>query len=390
VLAAIVAVAYLPLTLLGYGTDIDVPNVLRAGRSWLDGGPYGMSRRPGAAIHEVATAALDEVGGSVLVNLASVAFAALALWALHDLLRREGSQVAGLAVLVLASNPWFWIAATSLADFVWSLALVLTGAAAARRDHRVLAGLLFGLAIGCRLSSGFLVVAWLVSERAGGRSQRAPWRSVVTTGAAAAAVGALCFVPSWVQFDHTLEFLDSDLAAEGLGVHLGRWLVKNAAFIGLPAAVVLAGGAPRLARACRGWRVSTPLRFALLALVVTEVLYLRYPLKPLHLLPVAACLALLVGHLRLDARRWLAALILAQVVGGLVGTTIASPDVEDRATTGQLELGPTTGPLLTDIQCRLDDRDDGPYDEPGSDAARARAGRNAACQMDAWRAEPDP
>ena len=37
-LVAACGLAYLPFPLLGYGTDIDVANVLRAGRSWLDDG----------------------------------------------------------------------------------------------------------------------------------------------------------------------------------------------------------------------------------------------------------------------------------------------------------------------------------------------------------------
>ena len=56
-------------------------------------------------------------------------------------------------------------------------------------------------------------------------------------------------------------------------------------------------------------------------------------------------------------------LIAAQLIGGLVTTTLAAPDVEDRATSGQIELGITAGPLLTDVRCRLDDRDDGPYED---------------------------
>ncbi len=76
--------------------------------------------------------------------------------------------MAAWATLVVATNPWFWIAATSLGDFVWALGLVLAGAVAAHRDHRIVAGLLFGLSIGCRASSGLLVVAWLLAERTGG------------------------------------------------------------------------------------------------------------------------------------------------------------------------------------------------------------------------------
>ena len=124
---------YLPFALLGYGTDLDVANVLRAGRSWVDEGSYDMSRGPGAAVHELGVGVLDRLGGSVLVNLASVGFAALALWSVFVLVQRDGGRWPEWSVLVLASNPWFWIAATSLGDFVWALGLLLAGAVFAGR-----------------------------------------------------------------------------------------------------------------------------------------------------------------------------------------------------------------------------------------------------------------
>ena len=85
---------------------------------------------------------LDHLGGSVLVNLASVGFAALALWSVFVLVQRDGGRWPEWSVLVLASNPWFWIAATSLGDFVWALGLLLAGAvlAVARPARRALRG----------------------------------------------------------------------------------------------------------------------------------------------------------------------------------------------------------------------------------------------------------
>ena len=378
-------VVYLPFVLLGYGTDIDVAAVLEAGRRWLDDGEYAVSRVPGTAIHEVGTALLDQVGGSVLVNVASLLFAGLALWCLQDLLRRERSPVAGLSVLVLATNPWFWVAATSLGDFAWALGLSMAGAAAARRDHRLLAGALFALAIGCRLSTVFLVAAWLVAEQLGQRAARVPWRATLLTVAVVVPLAVMCFVPSWLATERTLDFLRSPIEFAGLGVHLGRWAIKNVAFFGLLGTIVLLVGLPRFARAWRAWSTSTALRFGVLAFVVAEVLYFRFPYKPLHLIPAAMGLALVIGHFGLGARRWIGLLVAAQVVGGLLTTTLAAPDVEDQATSGQVELGITAGVLWRDVQCRLDDRDDGPYDD--RPASIQRAGDNAACQHRAWRAE---
>ena len=387
-LVAACGLAYLPFTLLGYGTDIDVANVLRAGRSWLDDGSYRLSRGPGAALHEVSTAALDRVGGSVLVNVAAVAFAALALWSVHALVTHEGGGHPRAAVLVLATNPWFWIAATSLGDFVWALGLLLAGAAAAQRDRRLLAGALFGLAIGSRASSGLLVAAWLIGEVAGSGAERSRrrWRGAIVTASVTLTVGLACFVPPWLDAGRTFAFLDNELAFEGMRVHAGRWAVKNVAVIGLPAGVVLLLGWRQMRGAVGRWGTSTLVRFAVVALVAIELLFFRLPFKPLHLLPVVACLALLVGSAPRLQHRWLVALLVAQVLGGVVGTTLAAPDVEDAAQSGRLELGLRAGPLLTDVRCRLDDRARGPWPPAEMPAATRRADANADCQNRAWRA----
>ena len=230
-------------------------------------------------------------------------------------------------MIVLATNPWFWIAATSLGDFVWALGLLLAGAVAARRDHRVLAGVLFALAVGCRLSTVFLVLAWLVAEQlgdrpaagAGAEHDRSPARSRWS-------LGALCFVPSWLSADRTLDFLETTSELRGpagsprpVG-HQERGVLRRAG-----RRSCCAFGLPRLRRAWPSWHTSTAFRFAVLAFVATEVLYLRFPFKPLHLIPAAMAVALVIGHFGTEARRWIGVLIAAQLIGGLVTTTLGRP-----------------------------------------------------------------
>ena len=378
---------YLPFVLLGYGTDLDVANVLRAGRSWVDDGVYQMSRGPGAVVHELSVGVLDRVGGSVLVNLASVGFAALALWSVHTLVRRDGGRWPEWSVLVLASNPWFWIAATSLGDFVWALGLVLAGAVLASRDRRLVAGVLFGLAIGCRASSVLLVLAWFAAELSGEAGWRTRRREVVAAAAVALVVGIVCFIPPWLDAGRTFGFIENELEFVGGGVHLGRWAVKNLAVVGPLAGIVLLLGVPKLIGALKRGPASTIVRFSVFAIVVTELLFFRFPFKPLHLLPVVAALALLVGASPLATQRWLAALVVAQLVGGLVSLTFASPDTPDAARSGRIDVSLTAGPLLTDVRCRFDDRELGPWPDPASDAATARAGANADCQNKTWRGD---
>lgn len=378
---------YLSFTLLGYGTDIDVANVLRAGRSWVDDGDYQMSRGPGAPVHELSVGVLDRIGGSVLVNLASVAFAALALWSVHTLVRRDGGRWPAWSVLVLASNPWFWIAATSLGDFVWALGLVLAGAVAASRDRRLVAGVLFGLAIGCRASSLLLVMAWFLADLSGGQGWRARQREVAWAAGVALVVGIICFVPPWLDAGRTFDFIRNELEFVGFGVHLGRWAVKNLALVGPLAGIVLLIGIPKLVGALHRWSASTIVRFSIFAIAATELLFFRLPFKPMHLLPVVAGMALLVGASPLVTQRWVAALVVAQLVGGMVSVTFATPDVQDAARSGRVDVSVTAGPLLTDVRCRFDDRDLGPWPDPSSDAATARAAANAACLNTTWRGD---
>jgi hypothetical protein len=383
--------AYLPLVFLGYGTDIDAANVLRAGRSILHG-HYEISRGPGAVPHEAATAVLDRVGGPILVNLAGVGFAVLAVWCVHRLLVRDGARWPALATVVLVANPWFWIASTSVGDFTWALALALAGCVAARADRRVLSGVLFGVAIGCRASSALLALAWLLAERTGSADEDddpVPWRDTLVTAGTLAVVGAACFVPPWMAADRSWDFLHNQLDFVGWRVHAGRFLVKNLATATLPGALVLLVGGRWLLAGLARWRASTVVRFAVVSVVLLEVLFFRLPFKPVHLLPVVAATALLVGAARIDHRRWIAALVAAQLVAAFVGLTLAAPDVPDHATGGRIALRVADGVVVNDVRCRLADLERGRYEKGDSEAEEAvetaRAEANFVCQRDAWR-----
>lgn len=384
------AVTYLPFTLLGFGTDIDVPNVLRSGRAFVEDGRYEASRRPGAVVHEVATGVLEWLGGSVLVNLSSLAFALLCLWCVHELLRREEARWPTGAMLVLAANPWFWTAATALGDFTWALGLALGGALASQRRRPVVAGVLFALAIGCRASSVLLLLAWLFAQGTGTRDDRPSTRETLQTLVVAGSLALLLFLPPLLEADSGGLGVDH-LDFTGFGAHLGRWVTKNVALVGVIPGVVLLVGLPRVIGAFGRWSTSSVVRFATAVLVLTQVLFFRFPFKPLHLLPAVAAVVLLIGSAPAVSRRWIGALVVAQLVGGLVGSTIAAPDVVDDARGGSIELGITAGPLVTDVGCRLDDREQGPWRDPGSGAAQARAAKNAACAAESWRAPaPSP
>jgi hypothetical protein len=281
------------------------------------------------------------------------------------LLRREGHPRAdwfGLAVLL---NPFVWIAGTSMVDFMWALGFALAGANAQLSRRWPLAVGLYALAAGCRLSTLALVAAFLLGDFLGAR--RDERRGIVLAGIATAAAAVVVFVPPYLALGW--EFLRNDVPTSTLLVQLGRFGVKNWYFFGPIVVVLVATRIPRLwSTGTRTWGTSAVLRMALLGAVVGELLYLRFPWKLGHLIPVYVCLLLVLGTTRVLSRRLLGLLLVAQVLLGVVTLNIADPDRPDEATGGTLSPEIVRGPLWVDVACRLD-ADHDAYRDPARTSA---------------------
>jgi hypothetical protein len=352
VAGAVVLLGLLPLTLLGPGTDLDAGVVIQSGRSLVEDQTYKASRPPGAPVHEAAVGVLERIGGTVATNLGSLAMAALCTWALAALLRRAGVERPGLAVAVVVANPFFLIAATSTVDFLWALALVLAAAVLARDGRPVAAGVLAALSIGCRVGTVALVVALVLAEWSEGPDGR---RRALTIGGIAALVGTLLFVPSYLAVGDGLAFAQNEFATSSPLVQVGKYAVKNLYFFGPPAVVVLGFAVSPVISAVRDWRADWVVRFAVTGLVLSQLVFLRFPWKLGHLLPTLVCVALLLGVALRDHRRVLVALVVAQLAYAVVNVQFVRPDNPNEATGGRLTVAPAWGALVVDIDCREDD-----------------------------------
>jgi len=376
VAGALVAIALVPLTLMGPGTDLDVRAVLHSGMSIVRDGTYVASRAPGAPMHEAAVGVLERIGGTVGPNLGSLAAGIALTVLLALLLRREGVGRVGLSVAVVVVNPWFLVAATSTVDFLWALAL-WTGAALVLRSRPSLAGaagagVLAGLAVGCRSSTAFLVGGLALAELLERRPDPGaavdgdarddatstappPALRALVLAAVAGAVGLVAFLPPFLASDASLAFAQNDVPTSSLLVQAGRFAVKDLYFVGPFAAVVLLLALPSLVRALGRWRADWLVRIGLLTVAISQLLFLRFPWKMGHLLPTLVGLALLTAR-ALDAKpRLLAALVAAQLLYGAFSIQLVAPDNPNAATGGELTFDPGWGALVTDTRCRLDD-----------------------------------
>jgi hypothetical protein len=351
-LAAVVAV---PLVLASPGNDLDVANVFRSGRAIARHLDYVPSRPPGAPVHEAIVGVLDLLGGPILTNLASVAAAVGLVWALDRLLAEGGlGPHRRWALALLVANPWFLIAATSTADYVFALLFVVLGARALRAERVPAAGILLALAMGSRVGSATLIAGVLLAELGEGAGAR---RRSVVAGAVAGVGTALLFIPSVVAAGG-LSFAQNDFSTSSPLVQVGRALAKDLLLLGVPAAVVLALLAiPSLVAAIGSWRSSWLVRFSVLALLLSQLLFLRFPWKMAHLLPSLLCLVVLLAVALEDRPRVLVALVATQLAFAVVRVDVIAPDDPGAATSGRIEPGITTGPLVRDWQCRREHPD---------------------------------
>lgn len=384
-LALLLGLAYLPFTALGYGTDVDITNVLRSGESLLDG-EYRYSRPPGALPYEALVGVLDRVGGSLAVSLASAAMAVALLVALAQLVAdAHGEARARVAVVVVGTQPWFFVAATSLGDYVFALGLLLVGVLAARHDRRLLAGALFATAIAFRSTTALLVGGYLLAELLQPGPDRPRRADVVRTAVVTAVAAALWFVPSWLSVGRTSRFLVNEFETTGAWAMVGRWGVKNIGFFGVVGLVVLVALAPVLLAGLRLARTDLLVRFAVVAAVVAELLFLRFPWKPVHLLPVLVCLAILLAASPRTRPVHVAAVVGAQLLLAVVSITVAEPDITNAATTGRVHLGVTWGVVVNEVDCRVDPPFPGGWPDLDTPAADYAAIDVFTCQARSWR-----
>src|ERR1700674_3133923 len=79
-LAVLFLLPAMPLAFLGYGSDNDSYGELEAGvLTWTQGIP-SMSRNPGYWLHEGVTFILNQLGGSLLVNIGTIIISLLTLY----------------------------------------------------------------------------------------------------------------------------------------------------------------------------------------------------------------------------------------------------------------------------------------------------------------------
>ncbi len=191
-LALVTLFSRLPFLLPGYGSDSDAWLLANTARAIAESGRYTASRLPGYPVHEGVSALLWQ-GGPLALNGATTVASVVATLCFGLALRTLGVRNWSWWALAMAFTPVVFINSVVAMDYVWALAGTMAALWQVLRRQPVLAGVALGLAIGCRITTGAMLLPLALLLCAGVGKHR--WRSLASFAAAAGLIGAACFVP---------------------------------------------------------------------------------------------------------------------------------------------------------------------------------------------------
>ena len=289
----------LPLVWIGGpGNDHDGPRVIESAILMIEDHTYSRSRGPGHPVHEIGTAILYFMGGQTLANLGTIAMSVVSIVSFLSIAKHYNVRFPRLLALIIITNLWFWTYSTFTVDMVWAFGLLMSGYALLLKRHFIWAGILFGLAVGCRPPSVLFALP-ILGEAWFGRENAAIAKRYLLTIGIMIAVGAASYIPPFVTTGYSLSFLgDYNTGWYSLFEIIPRFVYKNIYFWGLPMAIglaiFLAVSAKTLYRESISGATQRVVWVSLLGIFAMEALFFRFPQKTAYLIPALPFVALLV------------------------------------------------------------------------------------------------
>ena len=197
-LCVAVLLTRLPFLGAGYGEHADNWRIALAARHIAVTGVYEVSRFPGYPIQEYVCSWFWKTGPFGL-NLLDALFCTAAALFFALICLEYGVGDWWLAGFALACAPVLYVNSVSTKDFPWALAFLLASWWCALRKKPLLAGILLGLAMGVRITSGVaaLPLALILID---GAENRVAIRRVLITGLTSGVIVVAAFIPVYTRY----------------------------------------------------------------------------------------------------------------------------------------------------------------------------------------------
>ncbi len=197
-LFAVVLISRIPFLFAGYGIEEDSWAIALSTYLTKTTGIVEPSRLPGHPVHEFPLVWTWNLG-HVWFNFLSAFFSATGALFFALILNHFRFKHYFIAALAFAFIPVYYVSSTYTIDFVWTEAFVLISLYLLLRKQLIAAGLFLGLAVGCRITSGamllpFMIIIW----------QQGNWKQniipLLKLGIPMGIIAIASFIPIMLQF----------------------------------------------------------------------------------------------------------------------------------------------------------------------------------------------
>ena len=188
----------IPFIFDGFGSEEDAWALPVVAERIAETGIYEVSRLPGHPVQELSYSLMYDAG-AVMYNLVTVLLSTAGLLAFAVMLRNFGHPKPLLTTLLVAFTPVVWLNSTNNLDYMWALSFLLAAGYFISRRFPVLAGLMTGLAVGCRITSGamlfpYLLLLWFTTSKEERTS------CLLRYSSATLLTSGFCFLPVYLEY----------------------------------------------------------------------------------------------------------------------------------------------------------------------------------------------
>ncbi|MEO6901956.1 MAG: hypothetical protein ABI315_02255 [Bacteroidia bacterium] len=160
-LFVIIFISRLPFLSAGYGVEEDSWGIALEAFNSNISGSYEPSRLPGHPVQELVFSAIWGVGPIVFNGLCAL-FSAIGVLFFALILKHFHFKHSIIAAYAFAFLPVYYITSTYTIDYSWTEAFVLISLYALLKNKLIVCGLFLGLAVGCRITSGAMLIPFII------------------------------------------------------------------------------------------------------------------------------------------------------------------------------------------------------------------------------------
>jgi len=362
ILFILVLVSRFPFLSAGYGVEEDSWGIALATFHTKLTGIYEPSRFPGHPVQELIYSALWGYG-PWLYNFLCAFFSAIATVFFALILQHLNFKHVFLAALAFAFVPVVYISSTYTIDFIWSEAFVLMSFYCLLRNRLIFTGMLLGLAVGCRITCGVMLLPYLLIlwEQ---NNLKQNFISLIKIAIPMALVALIVFMPIIIQFGSSFFMYYDQFPYPPITKVIYKMTLGVFGVVGfLCLCFLMIRMVIKKEKRGELYGNSLPskiLMISYLIIILYCISYFRLPQKSGYMIPVIPFVIILFGYY-LNAKQFRLlsfALIISSFIFSinltdkLRGATYSDLAVIFKISGQEIFFDPITGPLLSDYSKR--------------------------------------